>query len=63
MTNVYLLSVFVCDCNLKGQSLGYAFVNFANQEDADKAIFNLNGMHLQNKTIKVCVCRDVVMRL
>jgi RNA recognition motif-containing protein len=38
---------------LSGQSLGYAFVNFINQDDAEKAIMTLNGMRLQNKTIKV----------
>ena len=38
---------------VEGQSLGYAFVNFVKQEDAEKAINTLNGMRLQNKTIKV----------
>ena len=41
----------------EGQSLGYAFVNYAKQEDADKAIATLNGMRLQNKTIKVSLAR------
>lgn len=36
-----------------GQSLGYGFVNYQKQEDADKAINTLNGLRLQNKTIKV----------
>jgi len=42
---------------LSGQSLGYAFVNYVKQEDADKAINSLNGMRLQNKTIKVSFAR------
>lgn len=42
---------------LSGQSLGYAFVNFARAEDADKSIATLNGMRLQNKTIKVSLAR------
>lgn len=42
---------------LSGQSLGYAFVNFSRPEDADKAIATLNGMRLQNKTIKVSLAR------
>lgn len=42
---------------LSGQSLGYAFVNFSKSEDADKAIVTLNGMRLQNKTIKVSLAR------
>ena len=40
--------------NLKaGQSLGYGFVNYHRAEDAEKAINTLNGLRLQNKTIKV----------
>ncbi|CAD6997342.1 unnamed protein product [Ceratitis capitata] len=35
-----------------GQSLGYGFVNYVKQEDAEKAISSLNGLRLQNKTIK-----------
>lgn len=44
-------------CFYLGQSLGYAFVNFALAEDADKSIATLNGMRLQNKTIKVSLAR------
>lgn len=40
-----------------GQSLGYGFVNYHRQEDAEKAISTLNGLRLQNKTIKVSVAR------
>ncbi|CAO1312587.1 unnamed protein product [Diamesa serratosioi] len=40
-----------------GQSLGYGFVNYQRQEDADKAINTLNGLRLQNKTIKVSFAR------
>jgi len=49
----------VCDsfCYFKGQSLGYAFVNFASPDEADKAMATLNGMRLQNKTIKVSLAR------
>lgn len=36
-----------------GQSLGYGFVNYVCQKDAEKAITAINGMRLQNKTIKV----------
>ncbi|RWS24896.1 ELAV-like protein 2 [Leptotrombidium deliense] len=36
-----------------GQSLGYGFVNYVKPEDAEKAINTLNGLRLQNKTIKV----------
>lgn len=41
-------------CLIVGQSLGYGFVNYQRAEDADKAINTLNGLRLQNKTIKVC---------
>ncbi|XP_025110595.1 ELAV-like protein 3 isoform X3 [Pomacea canaliculata] len=40
-----------------GQSLGYGFVNYKRPEDADKAINTLNGLRLQNKTIKVSLAR------
>ena len=36
-----------------GQSLGYGFVNYHRCDDANKAIATLNGLRLQNKTIKV----------
>ena len=39
--------------SLLGQSLGYGFVNYVRPEDAEKAITTLNGLRLQNKTIKV----------
>lgn len=39
------------------QSLGYGFVNYKRMEDAQKAINSLNGLRLQNKTIKVSVAR------
>lgn len=42
---------------LTGQSLGYAFVNYCNQDDAEKAVSSLNSMRLQNKTIKVSYAR------
>jgi ELAV like protein 2/3/4 len=40
-----------------GQSLGYGFVNYHRAEDANKAISTLNGLRLQNKTIKVSYAR------
>ncbi|XP_063232630.1 ELAV-like protein 4 isoform X2 [Bacillus rossius redtenbacheri] len=42
---------------LTGQSLGYGFVNYSRSEDAEKAISSLNGLRLQNKTIKVSHAR------
>lgn len=38
-------------------SLGYAFVNYYNAEDAEKAIQSLNGLPLQTKTVKVSYAR------
>ncbi|XP_064626110.1 ELAV-like protein 3 isoform X13 [Lineus longissimus] len=40
-----------------GQSLGYGFVNYKLADDAEKAIHTLNGLRLQNKTIKVSYAR------
>ena len=48
----HILTVFVY---IVGQSLGYGFVNYHNPDDATKAIQTLNGLRLQNKTIKVCL--------
>ncbi|KAL5965774.1 ELAV-like protein 2 [Taenia solium] len=39
------------------QNLGYGFVNYANAKDAERAINTLNGLRLQNKTIKVSLAR------
>ncbi|XP_040579174.1 ELAV-like protein 3 isoform X3 [Lepeophtheirus salmonis] len=39
------------------QSLGYGFVNYHSSDDARKAIQTLNGLRLQNKTIKVSYAR------
>ncbi|KAG5452449.1 ELAV-like protein 4 [Clonorchis sinensis] len=40
-----------------GESLGYAFVKFYDPLDAGKAIKTLNGLRLQNKTVKVSLAR------
>ncbi|CAH8852841.1 unnamed protein product [Trichobilharzia szidati] len=40
-----------------GESLGYAFVKYINPYEAEKAIRTLNGLRLQNKTIKVSLAR------
>ncbi|XP_032797125.1 ELAV-like protein 1-B isoform X17 [Daphnia magna] len=45
------------EINDAGQSLGYGFVNYHRAEDAEKAINTLNGLRLQNKTIKVSFAR------
>lgn len=42
---------------ITGQSLGYGFVNYVDQKDAEKAINTLNGLRLQTKTIKVSYAR------
>ncbi|KAA0184966.1 hypothetical protein HAZT_HAZT006722 [Hyalella azteca] len=39
------------------QSLGYGFVNYVRTDDAERAISQLNGLRLQNKTIKVSYAR------
>jgi hypothetical protein len=47
--------IFIVQHHFVDQSLGYAFVNYVHVEDAAKAVANMNGLHIQNKTIKVCV--------
>lgn len=42
---------------LSQNSLGYAFVNYFTVEEAEKAIQNLNGLPLNNKTVKVSYAR------
>ncbi|KAH8872482.1 ELAV-like protein 2 [Schistosoma japonicum] len=42
---------------LTGESLGYAFVKYTHPHEANKAIHTLNGLCLQNKTIKVSLAR------
>ena len=48
--------------SLSGQSLGYGFVNFIRTEDAEKAVKTMNGLRLQNKTIKVNYPRAELLR-
>lgn len=40
-----------------GASLGYGFINYASTADADKAIQSMNGLPVNNKTIKVSYAR------
>jgi len=49
----YSLRIDVINCRRAGQSLGYGFVNYRSIDSARKAIDTLNGLRLQNKTIKV----------
>ena len=42
---------------LSQTSLGYAFVNYSTAEEAEKAIQSLNGLSLENKTVKVSFAR------
>ena len=50
----FVSHVMLClSCVPAGQSLGYGFVNYKNPDEAEKAVKNLNGLRLQNKTIKV----------
>lgn len=42
---------------IRGQSLGYGFVNYRRPQDAEQAVNVLNGLRLQNKVIKVSFAR------
>ncbi len=39
------------------QSLCYGFINYDNEDDAERAIKTFNGLNLQNKIIKVSYAR------
>ena len=50
------ISAFMCKIitdPLSKHSKGYGFIKFSNQEDANKAILDMNGFIIQNKPIKV----------
>jgi len=53
---MYFKHAQLCDICIAGQSLGYGFVNYKQPDNAQKAIECLNGLRLQNKTIKVIKC-------
>lgn len=40
-----------------GYSFGFGFVNYSREEDAAKAIAQLNGLQVQNKKLKVSYAR------
>ncbi|XP_037930956.1 sex-lethal homolog [Teleopsis dalmanni] len=42
---------------MTGYSFGYAFVDFANEADSQRAIKNLNGITVRNKRLKVSYAR------
>ena len=52
-----VLSCKLIKDKLSQSSLGYAFVNYTTAVEAEKAIQSLNGLPLQNKTIKVSYAR------
>lgn len=54
----------IVSCNLitdkfTGQSKGFAFIEFSNDDDADKAIENLNGFEIDGRKITVNVARPM----
>lgn len=58
LSSLYELHNHASVLYFSGQSLGYGFVNYKDAESADKAINTLNGLRLQNKTIKVRTWND-----
>lgn len=64
--NVGVITYLHAYIPVAGQSLGYGFVNFVRGEDASKAVTTLNGLRLQNKTIKVTTPKqtaEIVLRV
>lgn len=49
ITRIYVIMIIH-----SGQSLGYGFVNFYSERDADRSVRAFNGYRLHNKQIKVC---------
>ena len=48
-----LLEVTVVTDRETGRSRGFGFVSFANEEDAERAIQEMNGTNLDGRTIRV----------
>lgn len=44
-------------CLQTGYSYGFGFVNYSREEDASRAIAQLNGLQVANKRIKVSFAR------
>jgi len=58
-----LASIRVCRDNLTRRSLGYAYVNFSNVTDAERALDTLNNSLIKNKPCRIMWCqRDPSVR-
>jgi len=56
-------SIRVCRDNITRRSLGYAYVNFHNAQDAERALDTLNNMPIKEKPCRIMwVNRDPTMR-
>ena len=53
-----ILSAIVIKDRISGRSKGFGFVEFANDEDADKATEALNGTELSGREIRIDQARD-----
>ena len=53
-----ILSAIVIKDRVSGRSKGFGFVEFANDEDADKAAEALNGTELEGREIRIDQARD-----
>ncbi|KAJ3319017.1 hypothetical protein HDV06_006769 [Boothiomyces sp. JEL0866] len=53
-----ILDVFIVRDRLTGRSRGFAFVEFANKQDAEKAKEELDGTTLQGRVLKVNLAVD-----
>ena len=57
-----LTEVVVIMDRFSGRSKGFGFVTFANDENAEKAISEMNGKEVQGRAIKVSVAKPMEER-
>jgi len=57
-----IVSAKVIEDKFSGESKGFGFVEFANAEDADKAVESLNGTEVGGRTIVVNEARPMSPR-
>ncbi|CAJ0957984.1 unnamed protein product [Ranitomeya imitator] len=52
-----ILSVIICRDKITGQSLGYAYINFQQPEDAERALDTMNFEDMNGKAMRIMWCQ------